>query len=78
MYQKVRNQGTGTIKSDCKHSMWIGIIRTLNECTGRLLRAATQYNHKSPDMQSKQKGNDQELSLLRLSCSHDLMQQLLS
>ena len=48
-----RYQGTGVLKSDCKQPLRIGIIRALNECTGRLFRAATRHNHKSSDMQSK-------------------------
>ena len=48
-----RYQGTGILKSDCKQPQRIGIIRALNECTGRLFRAATRQNHKSSDMQSK-------------------------
>ena len=56
-----RYQGTGILKSDCKQPLRIGIIRALNECTGRLFRAATGYNHKSSDMQSKKISNDQEL-----------------
>ena len=39
----------------------IGIIRALNECTVRLFKATTRHNHKSSDMQSKMKSNDQEL-----------------
>ena len=31
-----RYQGTGILKSDCKQPLRIGIIRALNECTGRL------------------------------------------
>ena len=46
-------QGTGILKSDCKQPLRIGIIRALNECTGRLFRATTRHNHKSSDMQSK-------------------------
>ena len=30
-----RYQGTGILKSDCKQPLRIGIIRALNECTGR-------------------------------------------
>ena len=37
--------------------MRIGIIRALNECTGRLFRATTRHNHKSSDMQSDQVQN---------------------
>ena len=36
-YPNVRNQETGTLKSDCKQSMGIRIIRALNECTEKLL-----------------------------------------
>ena len=56
-----RYQGTGILKSDCKQLLRIGIIRALNECTGRLFRATTRHNHKSSDMQSKKISNDQEL-----------------
>ena len=50
------------LKSDCKQPLRIGIIRALNECTGRLFRATTRHNHKSSDMQSKTISKDQELS----------------
>ena len=56
-----RNQGTGILKNDCKQPLRIGIIRALNECTGRLFRATIRHNHKSSDMQSKKISNDQEL-----------------
>ena len=56
-----RYQGTGIFKSDCKQPLRIGIIRALNECTGRLFRATKRHNHKSSDMQSKKISNDQEL-----------------
>ena len=46
----MRNQGTGTLKSDCKQSLGIGIIRAINKCTGRLFRAATQHTYKSSDI----------------------------
>ena len=49
------------IESDCKQPLRIGIIRTLNDGTGRLFRATTRHNHKSSDMQSKMISNDQEL-----------------
>ena len=52
-----RFQGTGILKTPLR----IGIIRALNECTGRLFRATTRHNHKSSDMQSKKISNDQEL-----------------
>ena len=51
----------GILKSDCKQPLRIGIIRALNECTGRFFRATTRHNHKSSDMQSKKISNDQEL-----------------
>ena len=38
-----RYQGTGILKSDCKQPLRIGIIRALNECTGRLFRATTRH-----------------------------------
>ena len=46
-------QGTGILKSDCKQPLRIGIIRALNEGTGRLFRATTRHNHNSSNMQSK-------------------------
>ena len=49
---------TGILKGDCKQPLRIGIIRALNECTGRRFRATTRYNHKSSDMQSKKISND--------------------
>ena len=55
-------QGTEILKSDCKQPLRIGIIRALNECTGRRFRAATRHNHKSSDMQSKKISNEQELT----------------
>ena len=55
------NRFYGILKSDCKQPLRIGIIRALNECTGRLFRATTRHNHKSSDMQSKKISNDQEL-----------------
>ena len=39
--QSKRYQGTRILKSDCKQPLRIGIIRALNECTGRLFRATT-------------------------------------
>ena len=57
-------QGTGIWKSDCKQPLRIEIIRALNECTGRLFRAATRHNHKSSDIQSKKISNDQEVPAL--------------
>ena len=56
-----RYQGTGILKSDCQQPLRIGIIRALNECTGRRFSAATRHNHKSSDMQSKKISNDQEM-----------------
>ena len=56
-----RYQETGILKGDCKQPLRIGIIRALNECTGRIFRATTRHNHKSSDMQSKKISNDQEL-----------------
>ena len=56
-----RYQGTGILKGDCNQPLRIGIIRALNEGTGRLFRATTRHNHKSSDMQSKMISNDQEL-----------------
>ena len=44
-----RYQGTVILKSDCKQPLRIGIIRALNECTGRLFRATTRHNHKSSE-----------------------------
>ena len=61
-----RYQGTGILKGDCKQPLRIGIIRALNECTGRPFRATTRYNHKSSDMQGKKISNDQELIRLEL------------
>ena len=60
-------QGTGILKSDCKQPLRIEIIRALNECTGRLFRAATRHNHKSSDMQSKKISNDQEVPALDIN-----------
>ena len=40
-----RYQGTGILKGDCKQPLSIGIIRALNECTGRLFRGTTRHNH---------------------------------
>ena len=55
------HQGSGILKSDCKQSLRIGIIRALNKCTGRLFRTTIRHNHKSSDMQSKKISNYQEL-----------------
>ena len=46
-------QQTKKLKSDCKQPLRIGIIRALDECTGRLFRSTTWHNHKNSDMQSK-------------------------
>ena len=46
-WAKQQTKPTGILKSDCKQPLRIGIIRALNECTGRLFRAITRHNHKS-------------------------------
>ena len=33
---KVKNQGTGTLKNDCKQYLKIGIIKAFIECMGSL------------------------------------------
>ena len=57
------------IQSDpFKQPLRIGIIRALNECTGRLFRATTRHNNKSSDMQSKKISNEVESINGRRAC----------
>ena len=46
-----RRQRREVLKLLGKQSLRIGIIRVLNECTGRFFRISTQHKHNSSDMQ---------------------------